>query len=104
MLGVAFCMLVMGVLFLVFANRPADSPEDHAARLSREYGLIVGFGEPSTFYTPPFGPKDANFEDVELDAAKLEERLVAHAACLIPQKRPAEAPRLGTPPLGSAVC
>lgn len=73
MLGVAFGMLVMGALFLAFANPPAESPEDHAARLSRKYGLIVGFGDPSTFYTPPFGPKDAKLEDVRIDAARHED-------------------------------
>jgi len=70
-LVVALVALVGGVVLLTRSN-PASSetPEQHAARLSREHGLIVSFGAPTSFYAPPYGPSDAHTEGVEIDAAK----------------------------------
>ena len=56
---------------LAHGNKPPpEPPEEHAARLSREHGLIVKFGAPSGFYTPPYGPSDALIKDAEVEAAQ----------------------------------
>jgi len=70
LLVAAFVALAAGVLLLARSNPEPEPPEQHAARLSREHGLIVNFGAPSGFYTPPYGPSDAQAEGVEIDAAK----------------------------------
>jgi hypothetical protein len=71
-LGVALVLLALGVVLLVHRVQARESPSDRAARLSRQHGLTVSFGDPSTFYTKPFTRRDAHIELTEVTAAALE--------------------------------
>ncbi len=58
-----------------FLLRPggAKSREDEAARATRlgaAQGIRIGFGDPATFYTPPYRPEDAKVPYVEMTAAE----------------------------------
>ncbi len=43
-------------------------PDAYAAKLGRQQGLMIGFGDPSTFYLPPYLPADAPVETGFLSA------------------------------------
>lgn len=49
-----------------------ESPEQQAQRLTKTYGVRVEFGDPSTFYTPPYGPSDATEPGFQPELAKPE--------------------------------
>lgn len=68
LLGVAFGAKVFG---------PNEKPEQHAARLTRVYGIRVEFGSPSTFFTPPYGPSDATVPGFEPEAAEPQQASIA---------------------------
>ena len=43
-------------------------PDAYAAKLGRQQALMIGFGDPSTFYLPPYLPADAPVETGFLSA------------------------------------
>jgi hypothetical protein len=72
MLGIAAAAFTAGALLLLRGGRAVETPEEHAARLSREHGVLVRFGNPHGFYTPPYGPSDARLEGAEMEPANPE--------------------------------
>jgi hypothetical protein len=68
-LTAALVLLAAFAFLLVQRVQARESPADRATRLSRQHGLTVSFGDPSTFYTAPYGAKDAHIEFTEVLAA-----------------------------------
>ena len=67
---VALALLV--VIALVFGSsllKSRETPEQQAHRLTKTYGIRIEFGDPSAFYTPPYGPQDAAGPGFELEPA-----------------------------------
>jgi hypothetical protein len=66
--GVA--QLVAG--FLLLHPHPFESVEDHASRLARTHGFVIGYGDPATFFVPPYRPDDAVIADTVMRSADLD--------------------------------
>jgi hypothetical protein len=67
-------------------DAPAVSPEDVAAKaatIGRASGLYIGYGDPASFYVPPYGPRDAAIPDGDATQATLAD--VAEALDAIEQ-------------------
>ncbi|MEY4580088.1 MAG: hypothetical protein RL701_4791 [Pseudomonadota bacterium] len=62
------------IAFLVSGSwliwRLPEAAEKHAARLSRDHGITISYGDPSAFYTAPFGPEEATASGYEPHAAR----------------------------------
>jgi hypothetical protein len=54
---------------LLWRSRERD-PERWAQEIGATQGIHVAFGDPSTFYTPPYRPEDAKVPYVEMTAAE----------------------------------
>lgn len=54
---------------LLYWSGCKESADDHAQRLSTEHQLRIAFGDPATFYVPPYGPADAQLPSVEITRA-----------------------------------
>ena len=48
----------------------APDPAKRARAISREQGIFVGYGDPATFYVPPYLPEDAKLPRVEMRLAE----------------------------------
>jgi hypothetical protein len=46
-----------------------ETDQDHAARLSKQHGIVVGYGDPSTFFVPPYAAHDPVSNGMTLPAA-----------------------------------
>ena len=70
---VAAVLLVAGAVVLTWQRRDVhESGAQHAARLSARHGIVIGFGPPETFFTPPYHAEDARapgFEPQAVDVA-----------------------------------
>lgn len=51
---------------------PFESVEEHASRLARTHGLVIGYGRPSTFFVPPYRPEDAVIADTTMRSADFD--------------------------------
>ncbi|MDK4702030.1 hypothetical protein PH562_07220 [Rhizobium sp. CNPSo 4062] len=72
LLGAAVVLAGSGSYLLGRSTPKEDAladPDACAAKLGRQQGLTIGFGDPSTFYVPPYLPADAPVEGVVLSAA-----------------------------------
>jgi len=72
LLGTAGVLFVVGGVLLFGGGHPFESVPARAARLSREHGITIGYGDPSTFYLPPFGPEAAKLEGIQMEPANLQ--------------------------------
>jgi hypothetical protein len=52
---------MIGGIALLLWRRTPEAPGPHAARLAAKHEIVISYGEPSTFYVPPYGPADAAF-------------------------------------------
>jgi hypothetical protein len=50
-------------------GEPPD-PAERARRIGEASGIVVAYGEPSSFYVPPYLPEDAKVPQVEMRAAE----------------------------------
>ena len=57
----------VAVGYLALHPHPFETIEQHAARLSNQHGILVGFGDPSKFFVPPL--QAAALEGMQLPAA-----------------------------------
>jgi hypothetical protein len=57
----------VGTVLLLRPLFTAESAVDRAARLTREHGLKVAFGDPATFYVAPYAARDARIDAVEME-------------------------------------
>jgi hypothetical protein len=44
--------------YLSIHPHPFESYQEKAARLSQQHGVVIGYGDPSTFFVAPHGPTD----------------------------------------------
>ena len=54
------------------ATQPGEPPDpaERARRIGEASGITVAYGDPSTFYVPPYLPEDAKVPQVEMRAAE----------------------------------
>jgi hypothetical protein len=65
----AGCILAAGLVLLYHGGHvETESAPTHAARLSAESQIRIAYGDPKTFFMPPYAPKDAQLADVEMEA------------------------------------
>jgi hypothetical protein len=55
--------------YLSLHPHPFESVAEHASRLSKQHGIVIGYGHPSTFFVPPYGPADAEIDDMQMIGA-----------------------------------
>lgn len=55
------------------ADDPTERVAARAAAIAREHGLAIGFGDPASFFVPPFGPADAVIPDGEATRAAVSD-------------------------------
>jgi hypothetical protein len=70
-------LVVIATAFASYILKNRETPEQQAQRLTKTYGIRVEFGDPSTFYTPPYGPSDAKEPGFEPEPADPELAAVA---------------------------
>jgi len=63
LIGASALALIGGSLTLRGRSR---DPAERAARLSAQHGIRVAFGDPLSFYVPPFRPEDAKVPYVDM--------------------------------------
>ena len=66
---VAGAMAVCGSL-LLWISRPAPDNATRARQFGETQGIVIGYGDPSSFYIPPYLPEDAHIPTVEMKAAR----------------------------------
>lgn len=61
LLGAAACCLAVGLVVLLLRDRGPSPAEvrERAEALGKRHGILIGYGDPSTFFISPYGPKDA---------------------------------------------
>jgi hypothetical protein len=57
-----------GAMLILRALTP--DPAERARKIANEQGIIVGYGDPATFYTPPYLPEDARLPRVDMLSAE----------------------------------
>jgi hypothetical protein len=65
--------LVGGTIFALDRMSVLDQtqdPAERARRVGQANGIVVAYGDPSTFYVPPFLPEDAKLPRVDMGAAE----------------------------------
>lgn len=75
--------------WLLSRSRVTESPEQHAARLAKQLGIVVSFGDPSTFFVAPYTqavPNSSMFDakPADRDAAAIALRAVEQSVTLYP--------------------
>jgi hypothetical protein len=68
-IAVAAGLLQVLLGYLSLHPHPFETVAEHAARLSSTHGIIIGYGHPSTFFVPPYGPADARIDGIEMVGA-----------------------------------
>jgi hypothetical protein len=67
-------MALVGGAILALDRKPAldhaPDPAERARRIGAANGIVVAYGDPSTFYVPPFLPEDAKLPQVDMRAAE----------------------------------
>jgi hypothetical protein len=59
-------LLEVGRQYLALHPHPFESVSDRATRLSTQHKITIGYGHPSTYFVPPYGPADAVIDDMEM--------------------------------------
>lgn len=54
-----------------------ECPQQDAERLTKTYAIRVEFGDPSSFYTPPYGPSDATAPGFDTSPADPKQAAIA---------------------------
>ena len=67
--GSGVMALIGGTILALDGSRP--DPAERARRIGAAHGIVVAYGDPSTFYVPPFLPEDAKFPMVDIRPAEL---------------------------------
>jgi hypothetical protein len=68
-IALAAGLLEIGLQYFSLHPHPFEQISDRAARLSTEHGIVIGYGHPSTFFVPPYGPRDADIDGMQMIGA-----------------------------------
>jgi hypothetical protein len=71
-IAVSAGLLEVAFGYLSLHPHPFEKVSERAARLTRTYGIVIGYGHPSTFFVPPYGPADAEIDDMQMIGADLQ--------------------------------
>jgi hypothetical protein len=73
-IGIALVAGLVQVAFgyLSLHPHPFESAHEHAIRLAKTHGIMIGYGHPSTFFVPPFGPTDVVTDGMQVPGAAPE--------------------------------